>query len=114
MASAATPAIAALVAAGVPHEVLRYHHDPRAESFGDEAAEAVTAAVDAPGLPSEISALGLYCDGDALVRHMMHDKKMDGGKLPFLLARGIGQTYLDKAVDLKAVEAFLDAERVTA
>jgi Cys-tRNA(Pro)/Cys-tRNA(Cys) deacylase len=39
VASAATPAIAALVAAGVPHEVLRYHHDPRAESFGDEAAE---------------------------------------------------------------------------
>ena len=38
MASAATPAIAALVAAGVPHEVLRYHHDPRAESYGDEAA----------------------------------------------------------------------------
>jgi Cys-tRNA(Pro)/Cys-tRNA(Cys) deacylase len=38
VASAATPAIAALVAAGVPHEVLRYHHDPRAESYGDEAA----------------------------------------------------------------------------
>jgi Cys-tRNA(Pro)/Cys-tRNA(Cys) deacylase len=47
VASAATPAIAALVAAGVPHEVLRYHHDPRAESFGDEAATelAVTAGV---------------------------------------------------------------------
>ena len=47
MASAATPAIAALVAAGVPHEVLRYRHDPRAESFGDEAAGelAVTAGV---------------------------------------------------------------------
>lgn len=47
MASAATPAIAVLVAAGVPHEVLRYHHDPRAESFGDEAAAelAVTAGV---------------------------------------------------------------------
>jgi Cys-tRNA(Pro)/Cys-tRNA(Cys) deacylase len=38
VASAATPAIAALVAAGVPHEVLRYHHDPRAESYGNEAA----------------------------------------------------------------------------
>jgi Cys-tRNA(Pro)/Cys-tRNA(Cys) deacylase len=47
VASAATPAIAVLVAAGVPHEVLRYHHDPRAESFGDEAAAelAVTAGV---------------------------------------------------------------------
>lgn len=43
MASAATPAIAALVAAGIPHEVLRYHHDPRAESFGDEAADELAA-----------------------------------------------------------------------
>ena len=38
MARAATPAIAALVAAGVDHEVLAYHHDPRADSFGEEAA----------------------------------------------------------------------------
>jgi Cys-tRNA(Pro)/Cys-tRNA(Cys) deacylase len=47
VASAATPAIAALAAAGVPHQVLRYHHDPRAESFGEEAAAelAVTAGV---------------------------------------------------------------------
>jgi Cys-tRNA(Pro)/Cys-tRNA(Cys) deacylase len=37
MTRAATPAIAALVAAGVPHEVLHYHHDPRNEAFGDEA-----------------------------------------------------------------------------
>ena len=37
MARAATPAITALLAAEVPHEVLRYHHDPQNESFGDEA-----------------------------------------------------------------------------
>ncbi|MDT4998294.1 MAG: Cys-tRNA(Pro)/Cys-tRNA(Cys) deacylase [Mycobacterium sp.] len=48
MASAATPAIAALLAAGAPHEVLRFHHDPRAESFGAKAADelAVTAGVE--------------------------------------------------------------------
>jgi Cys-tRNA(Pro)/Cys-tRNA(Cys) deacylase len=38
---AATPAIAALVAAGVPHEVLTYHHDARAESYGEEAVAAL-------------------------------------------------------------------------
>ncbi len=43
MASAATPALAALVSAGVPHEVLRFHHDPRAESFGEEAANELVA-----------------------------------------------------------------------
>ncbi|MEW5808675.1 MAG: Cys-tRNA(Pro) deacylase [Actinomycetota bacterium] len=39
MARAATPAIAALMAAGVPHTVLTYRHDPRTEAFGDEAVE---------------------------------------------------------------------------
>ena len=37
VARAATPAITALLAAEVPHEVLQYHHDPRNESFGEEA-----------------------------------------------------------------------------
>jgi Cys-tRNA(Pro)/Cys-tRNA(Cys) deacylase len=37
VARAATPAIAALLAAGIPHQVLQYHHDPRTESFGEEA-----------------------------------------------------------------------------
>jgi Cys-tRNA(Pro)/Cys-tRNA(Cys) deacylase len=46
VARAATPAIAALVAAGVPHEVLSYHHDPRNESFGDEAVAELAANMD--------------------------------------------------------------------
>jgi Cys-tRNA(Pro)/Cys-tRNA(Cys) deacylase len=37
VARAATPAITALLAADIPHEVLRYHHDPQNESFGEEA-----------------------------------------------------------------------------
>jgi Cys-tRNA(Pro)/Cys-tRNA(Cys) deacylase len=36
-----TPAIAALRRAGVRHEVLEYPHDPRASSYGVEAAEAL-------------------------------------------------------------------------
>lgn len=42
MSRAATPALAALVAAGVPHEVQRYSHDPRVAAFGDEAVAALT------------------------------------------------------------------------
>jgi 3-dehydroquinate synthase len=42
---------------------------------------------------------------------MLHDKKMSGGTLPFLLARGIGQTYLAKDVDPNDVAAFLDESR---
>lgn len=44
MAAAATPAIAALLADGATHEILRYQHDPRAESFGDEAVAELAAA----------------------------------------------------------------------
>jgi 3-dehydroquinate synthase len=42
---------------------------------------------------------------------MAHDKKMERGRLPFLLARGIGKTFLAKDVDLAEVAAFLDEER---
>ncbi len=41
MPRAATPAIAALLEAGVAHEVLRYRHDSRHASFGEEAVEAL-------------------------------------------------------------------------
>lgn len=37
MASAATPAIKALQAAGISYEIRQFRHDPRATSFGDEA-----------------------------------------------------------------------------
>lgn len=44
MARAATPAITVLLAAEIPHEVLRYHHDPQNESFGDEAVHELAGA----------------------------------------------------------------------
>ncbi len=44
VARAATPAIAALVADGAVHEILRYQHDPRADSFGEEAVAALATA----------------------------------------------------------------------
>jgi Cys-tRNA(Pro)/Cys-tRNA(Cys) deacylase len=44
VARAATPALAALIAAGVPHAVVKFEHDPRQHSFGVEAVSALTAA----------------------------------------------------------------------
>lgn len=41
---AATPALAALAAAGVAHEVVKFDHDPREASFGDEAVRALAGA----------------------------------------------------------------------
>jgi len=48
VAGAATPAIAALVRAGVPHEVVKFSHDPREPSFGLEAVHALTPGGIAP------------------------------------------------------------------
>jgi Cys-tRNA(Pro)/Cys-tRNA(Cys) deacylase len=44
MAGAATPALAALAKAGVPHEVVKFEHDPRESAFGVEAVDALTRA----------------------------------------------------------------------
>jgi len=63
------------------------------------------------GLPTTLGAAHVDADGATLVGHMAHDKKMEGGRLPFLLARGIGQTFLAKQVDLGEVARFLDGER---
>ncbi|WP_174293034.1 3-dehydroquinate synthase [Sphingomonas bacterium] len=61
------------------------------------------------GLPAGLA--GIAASGERLVEHMRHDKKMAAGTLPFLLARGIGTTFLDRSVDLADVAAFLDEER---
>jgi 3-dehydroquinate synthase len=65
----------------------------------------------AAGLPAGLADAGVDADGATLVGHMMHDKKKSGGRLPFILVRGIGQAYVDKEIDLADVEAFLDAQR---
>lgn len=71
--------------------------------------ERVAAHLRAIGLPDSVAAAGISAEGDTLVDHMLHDKKMDAGTLPFLLARGIGRTFLDKSVALADVRAFMAA-----
>jgi 3-dehydroquinate synthase len=73
-------------------------------------AERVRAHLEAAGLPVDLKAIGIAASGKRLVEHMMHDKKKSGGKLPFILVKGIGQAYVDKSVELGEVEAFLDRE----
>ena len=73
-------------------------------------ADRVVAHIAAAGLPADLAALGLDCDGARLVAHMAHDKKMDAGTLPFVLMRGIGAAFLARDIALADVAAFLDAE----
>ncbi|MCP2016741.1 MAG: 3-dehydroquinate synthase [Erythrobacter sp.] len=90
--------------------VLAARYSARRGALSLDDARRVTRAVDAAGLPAEISALGLECDGRQLADHMLHDKKMDAGTLPFILLRAIGEAHLARDVELADVAAFLDEE----
>lgn len=74
-------------------------------SQGDAAR--IAAAIAKAGLATEIAGMGLNCSGQQLAQHMLHDKKMDAGTLPFVLLRGIGDAFLDKQVALDDIAAFL-------
>ncbi len=73
-------------------------------------ADRVSAHLHAAGLPDGLAAAGIAASGATLTAHMAHDKKASGGTVPFLLAHGIGRTFLEKSVDLADVSAFLDSE----
>ncbi len=89
-------------------------------AFGYSAAHGLCPAADAErvaahwrnsGLPDGLAAAGIDAPANRLVDHMRHDKKGSGGRIPFLLAHGIGQTYLDRNVALEDVAAFLESAR---
>lgn len=90
--------------------VLAARYSARCGYISPEDATRIATAIADAGLPAELSALGLDCDGRTLANHMLHDKKMDAGTLPFILLRGIGQAFLDREVDLADVAAFLDEQ----
>ncbi len=56
-------------------------------------------------LPSKISDFPF--DADNLLHHMKGDKKMADGKLTFVLARGVGKSFLSKDVDMDDVKSIL-------
>jgi 3-dehydroquinate synthase len=66
-------------------------------------AERVAAHLASVGLPVR-PAIGTP---ERLVAHMAQDKKKSGGRVPFILARGIGEAFVDQSVELAEVEEFL-------
>ncbi|HET7817212.1 MAG TPA: 3-dehydroquinate synthase [Sphingomicrobium sp.] len=63
---------------------------------------------EAAGLPTRLEELGLQAMGERLSAHMRQDKKREAGRIPFILARGIGKAFVDRQVDLADVADFLD------
>jgi len=90
------------VAAGM---VLAFRFSARRGLCPEADAERVEAHLRSAGLPT-----GTDEDPAALVAHMRHDKKGEGGRIPFILARGIGEAFVDREVDLAEVQAFLGSD----
>ncbi len=66
------------------------------------------AAIKAAGLPTALADVRPEpFSADALIAHCGQDKKAEGGKLTFVLARGIGDAFVAKDVDRAALRAFL-------
>jgi 3-dehydroquinate synthase len=63
------------------------------------------------GLPSRLQDVpGGYGSVGALLDGMAQDKKVKAGSLTFILARGIGQSFVARGVEVEKVSAFLERE----
>ncbi len=63
------------------------------------------------GLPTQLAQIpGTPPDRDTLMNAIAQDKKVARGALTFILARGIGQSFIARDVVRSEVEAFLDTE----
>jgi len=69
----------------------------------------VSAVFAAAGLPTRLEQAGVF-SADGLLARMAGDKKAEGGRLTLILARAIGDAFVDKAVDSAAVLDFLKTE----
>lgn len=74
-------------------------------------AQRVRAHLASVGLPHNLESAEVNADGTILAAHMSHDKKVRGGKLPLILARGIGQSFVTEEYGLDLVAAFLDSDQ---
>ena len=79
---------------------------------GPEAVERVEAHLASVGLPTRVSQVpGPAIDVDTLMAAIARDKKVEGGRLTFILTRGLGESFIARDVAPERVRAFLDGER---
>ena len=95
------------VAAGM---ALAFRYSARIGLCSGQDAARVTAHLKDIGLPYDLASARTNATGAELVAHMMHDKKMAQGTLAFILARGIGEAFVSRDVELSDVAAFLDSD----
>jgi shikimate kinase / 3-dehydroquinate synthase len=71
----------------------------------------VEAHLKAVGLPTRIEDIPDFkADSESLLAAMRQDKKVERGKLTFILVRGIGESFVARDVEEESVSAFLARE----
>jgi len=88
--------------------VLAFECSARRGLLPGAEAESVARHLAAVGLPTHLSAVAdLLPDADQLMNLIAQDKKVQRGRLTFILARGIGKAFVAPDVDAAEVRAFL-------
>jgi 3-dehydroquinate synthase len=88
--------------------VLAFEFSARRGLLPAAEAERVARHLAAVGLPTHLSAIaGLLPDATQLMNLIAQDKKVQRGRLTFILARGIGKAFVAPDVDAAEVRAFL-------
>ncbi|MCC2113394.1 MAG: 3-dehydroquinate synthase, partial [Hyphomicrobiales bacterium] len=90
---------------------MAYRFSARHGLCAPEDANRVVTHLKAAGLPTTIGAVGDAPPVDELMRLIAQDKKVKGGQLTFVLARGVGEAYIADDVAADDIAAFLEDER---
>ncbi|HSF91263.1 MAG TPA: 3-dehydroquinate synthase [Paracoccaceae bacterium] len=88
---------------------LAFETSMRLGLCSQEAPSRVRAHLAAMGMKKDISDIaGDLPDADGLIALMGQDKKVVGGKITFILARAIGEAFVDRNVDMDVVKGVLE------
>ena len=86
--------------------VLAFRYSARLGLCPVEDVERVEAVVATAGLPTRLDQAGAF-EAEALLARMAGDKKAEGGRVTLVLARAIGDAFVEKTVDAADLTAFL-------